>query len=77
MRVKARFLGPRIESGTESAPGAAEPMFAIDKVGSRGIVIVFRFGVIVAFDLDDAEESAYVAAERAPKRPCVATRARR
>jgi uncharacterized Rmd1/YagE family protein len=60
VKVRALNLGERIDVRLleEAAPLAVAPLMVA--VGTRGCAVLFRYGVVVLFDVDSVEEAAFL-----------------
>lgn len=62
LHVRARFLGSRIAVKPSTRPEVADLAPSIERTAGNRIVMLFPFGVMVAFDMSEAEEAAYIRA---------------
>jgi uncharacterized Rmd1/YagE family protein len=56
MRAHAVLLGERLERRGRDADGAVTAAPLSFKVGEAGLVVLFRYGVVVMFGLGEAQE---------------------
>lgn len=60
MHVKARFVGTRITVRPSSRPEVADLAPSVERTAGNTVAMLFPFGVVVAFDMSEAEEEAYL-----------------
>lgn len=59
MIAHARFAGKRIDTRALEKDGAVAHSPLVLRAGERGRIVVFRFGVYVAFDVGEADEARF------------------
>jgi len=62
IHVRARFVGTRIAVKASTRPGVADLAPSIERTPGNKVVMLFPFGVMVAFDMSEDEEAAYIRA---------------